>query len=485
MHMENNPPTWATIYAEYNRARLWLDSLITDPRGERYLLPQTHEEMRASQEAQVPRITRFLSYLGDPQADYRIVHVAGTGGKGSVATMVAAILLASGVRSGLYISPYLQIPNEKLVAGGEMASPSAFTRLVAQFRPLYEAYAQQAPESSPRYGEAWMTLAHTFFRQAGIEWLSLETGMGGRFDPTNAAASDLAVVTNVDFDHVPQLGTTLPEIAWHKAGIIKPHRPVVTGETKVEALRVIEAEAASKGARLYRIEKEYGVMNISQGKEGVTADVWTPFGRINALCISLMGAYQATNAATAITACLVLRDTYGVPIEEGAIREAMRGLHIAGRMEVMQREPLVIIDGAHNPQKMRAAAASLGHDYAGIRKTLIIGMLKTKDARATLREALPLAHKVIATEPHVVGKPSFTASEMAQLIGDIQPQTAVEQEPDVQTAIRSARSVAGRDDLIFVTGSIYMLGQARELWYPSEELLRGLEYRHTTPYQDD
>ncbi len=481
MHPEITSPTWATICAQYNEALRWLDSLISDPRGERYLTAQTQEEIRSSQEAQVPRLARFLAYTGNPQESYHTVHVAGTGGKGSVANMVDAVLGASGLKSGLHTSPYLQIPNEKLIAGGEMVSPSTFTGLVAQLRTLYESYAQSWPEDRPKYGEAWIALAHLFFRQAGIDWLSLETGMGGRYDPTNAINSDLAIITNIDFDHVPRLGTTLPEIAWHKAGIIKPGKPVVTGETKAEASGVIEEEAAFKGSPLYRIERDYGVKNIKHGTQGITADVWTPFGPLDNLSISLIGEYQATNAATAITACLVLRDRHGLHIEEGAIREVMQRLRIAGRMEIMQQEPLVIIDAAHNPQKMRAAATTLRQDYLGRQKTLIIGMLKTKDVATSLHEALPLANRVIATEPHVVGKPSVTAAEMARMVSEIQPQVHVETEPDVQVAIRNALVAAAKDELIFVTGSIYMLGQARELWYPREELLRELEEGHHAP----
>lgn len=475
MDPQSTSPTWDTIYPRYQASLAWLESLITDPRGERYLIPQTQAEIRQAQEAQIPRMARFLSYLGDPQESYRTVHVAGTGGKGSVATMVEAILRASGIRSGLHTSPYLQIPNEKLVANGKMVTPSAFATLVEQFRPQYEAYMQQWPEDRPKYGEAWVALTHLFFRQAGVDWLSLETGMGGRFDPTNTVSSDLAIITNVDFDHVPQLGTTLPEIAWHKAGIIKPGKPAVTGETKAEALQIVAREAAEKESPLYKIGRDYGVGNVRHNAHGVTVDVWTPYGQIAGLHVSLMGEYQATNAATAITACLILRELYGVPIEESAIRGAMQGLNIPGRMEIMQHKPLVIIDGAHNPQKMRAAASSLSQDYPGTRKTLVIGMLKTKDAEASLREIVPLAHRVVATQPHVIGKPSFSAAEIALMVREIVPDMVVETEPDVQLALQEALEQAVHDELIFVTGSIYMLGQARELWHPREELLRKLE----------
>ncbi|MDQ5822928.1 MAG: Mur ligase family protein [Chloroflexota bacterium] len=473
-----NTRNWQGIRERYNAALGWLESLITDPRGERYLIPQTQDEIRRSQEAGLARTSRFLNYLGNPQQAYHTVHVAGTGGKGSVATMIAAILHASGVSTGLHTSPYLQVPNEKLVANRKMISPSGLVELIEHFRALYDSYAARCPDDKPKYGEAWVALTHLFFRRVGVEWVALETGMGGRFDPTNAGDYDLAVITNVDFDHVPQLGTTLPEIAWHKAGIIKPGKPTITGETRPEAQEVIEREAALQHSELYRPGRDYHVENLRPQERGTVADIRTPFGSVDDLFVSLLGEYQATNAGTAIMSVFLLRDRHGLAITEKAIREAVGGLKIAGRMEVMQDTPLVVIDGAHNPQKMRAAASALRHDYAGMEKTLVIGMLQTKDALASLTEIVPVADRVIATEARVIGKPTFAAGEIADLARKVQPGVSVAIEPDVQLAIKRAIADAGTgpNKMVFVTGSIYMLGKARELWHPQDELLRRLEY---------
>ncbi|HEX8230870.1 MAG TPA: folylpolyglutamate synthase/dihydrofolate synthase family protein [Chloroflexia bacterium] len=471
-------PNWQDIRDRYDSALHWLESLISDPKGERYLIPQTQDEIRRAQEAGLARTSRFLDYLGNPQQAYHTVHVAGTGGKGSVATMIAAILQASGISTGLHTSPYLQGPNEKLVANGKMISPSGLAELVEEFRPFYESYAARFPDDRPKYGEAWVALTHLFFRRMGVEWVALETGMGGRFDSTNAGDYDLAVITNVDFDHVPQLGTTLPEIAWHKAGIIKPGKPVVTGETKPEALEVIERVAATQHSELYRLGRDYYVEKSRPWEQGTVATIRTPFGSLDDLYVSLLGEYQATNAGTAVMSAFLLRERHGLAITEEAIREAMSSLKIAGRMEVMQDTPLVVIDGAHNPQKMRAAAAALRHDYAGMEKTLVIGMLQTKDALASLTEIVPVADRVIATEARVIGKPTFAAGEIAGLARKVRPGVSVAIEPDVQLAIKQAIADAGADPnkMVFVTGSIYMLGWARELWHPQEGLLKRLEY---------
>lgn len=478
-----NTPNWQDIRAGYNAALRWLESLITDPRGERYLIPQTQDEIRRAQESGLARTSRFLDYLGNPQQAYHTAHVAGTGGKGSVATMIAAILHASGISTGLHTSPYLQVPNEKLVANGKMISPSGLVELIEHFRPRYDGYAARFPGDNPKYGEAWVALTHLFFRRTGVEWVSLETGMGGRFDPTNAGDYDLAVITNVDFDHVPQLGTTLPEIAWHKAGIIKPGKPTITGETRPEALEVIEREAGLQHSELYQLGRDYHVEHTRPQEHGAVVGIKTPLGSVDDLFVSLLGEYQATNAGTAIMAAFLLRERHGLAITEQAIREAMSNLKIAGRMEVMQDTPLVVIDGAHNPQKMRAAAAALRHDHAGVEKTLVIGMLQTKDALASLTEIVPAAGRVIATEARVIGKPTFPAGEIADLARKVQPGVSVIIEPDVQLAIKQAIADTGTgpNKMVFVTGSIYMLGKARELWHPQDELLRRLEYGEGAP----
>ncbi|HEX9991226.1 MAG TPA: cyanophycin synthetase [Chloroflexia bacterium] len=472
-----NEREWEDIFRRYQAANAWLQSLITDPLGKRYELAQSPEDMRRGQEAQIARMERFLAALGNPQNGRHVIHVAGTGGKGSVATMVEALLRSTGVKSGLHISPYVQVPNEKLVANGKMVSPSGFTDLVESFGLRYESYIAAGGER-PKFGEAWVALTHLFFERNGVQWASLETGMGGRFDPTNVVNSDVAIITNVDYDHVPQLGTTLPEIAWHKAGIIKPGKPVVTAETKPEAIGVISREAAAKDAPLYALGQAFHVESVRQHAGGVSATIRTPWRTIEDLDISLAGAYQATNAALALTAVELLSEKHqgALSLTEEMIRQAMRGLRIAGRMEVMQENPLVIIDGAHNPQKMQAAASALKEDYPEGRKVLIVGMLKTKDAHASLQHILPCVDVVITTEPHVIGKPSFSAADLAQLVRTLNPKLDVQAQPVVQEAISLGLRESARQDLLFITGSIYMLEDAREVWYPKERLLRELEY---------
>ncbi len=468
---------WESIYSRYKVSLNWLESLINDPQGERYLVPKSSKEMREGQIASFERTHRFLAFLDNPQNNYHIIHVAGTGGKGSTTTMIDALLRAAGQKTGSHTSPYVQVPNEKLVINGQIISPSNFSELVDNFRQRYEYYIQQDPKGRPLYGETWTALAYFYFSRQGVSWAAIETGMGGRFDPTNVNTSDIAVITNIDFDHVPQLGTTLGDIAWHKAGIIKPGRPVITGETKPEPLSVIKLEAIEKNSPILILGQDYSAKNIRKSDDGIILDVHTPFGDMHNLYVSLEGSFQGLNAVTALTATLYAADRHGFSLTEEQIRNAMATLSMKGRMERMQAEPLIIIDGAHNPQKMRAAAATLKQDYTGLKKTLIIGMLQTKDAADSLKQIVPFVDAVIVTEPNVVGKPSFTVEQMQEFVTSIRPDIRVEGEKDVQKAIADAMNNARKDEMIFITGSIYMLGHARSFWEKKEDLLNKIEYQ--------
>lgn len=476
--MRNSPELekFGRIIEEYNGACSWLLSLVTDPSGNRYLIEKSPTQRQTEYEEQLKRTAAFLDFLGNPQDSYKSIHIAGTGGKGSVTTMIGSLLQETGFRVGIHTSPYLQVPNEKLLVNGEMAAPSKFTRLVHDFRQRYDEFASKYPNLTPRYSEAWVAMLHLYFAQQQIDWGVIETGMGGRFDPTNVLSPELSVITNVDFDHVPQLGTTLEEIAFHKAGIIKPGKPVVTGETKTAVLDVIQREALGKNSPLFRLGQDFGVDIKTMSETGSVVDITTPLHRYPDIRINLPGIFQPQNAAMAITAVDILSSHYQIPLSAEKIGKALKFIEFPGRMEKVQNHPIVILDGAHNPQKMEALARSLRAVYGDKTYSLIVGMLATKDASSSISHLLTKAHRVVATSPHVFGKPSIKIEEMAGLIRTIDPAKEVETADNVIDAIRGALDGAAPDELIVVTGSIYMLGEAREYWFPKKDILLEAEY---------
>ncbi len=464
------------IIEEYNAACSWLLSLVTDPSGNRYLIEKSPLQRNKEYTDQIGRMEVFLDFLDNPQNRYHSIHVAGTGGKGSVTSMIGSLLQETGFRVGVHTSPYLQVPNEKLLVNGKMAAPSKFTGLVNDFRQEYEKFISKYPNLTPRYSEAWVAMMHLYFTQQQVDWGVVETGMGGRFDPTNVLLPEISVITNVDFDHIPQLGTTLEEIASHKAGIIKPGIPVVTGETKTATMGVIQKEAADKNSPLFRFGQDFGVDIKTMSETGSVVDITTPFHRYSDIKINLPGIFQPQNAAMAVTAVDILSQNRKIPLSAEKIEKALRSLEFPGRMETVQKHPTVILDGAHNPQKMEALALSLRAVYGDQTYTLIIGMLATKDAASSITHLLPNVHLIIATSPHVFGKPSIKIEEMTGLIRTINPAKRVETADNVTKAIHRVLDNAAPNELIVVTGSIYMLGEAREHWYPKKDILLEAEY---------
>jgi dihydrofolate synthase/folylpolyglutamate synthase len=471
MPIENN-----AILDRYHQARQWLLSLITDPSGYRYHQDKSRDVRLREFQEQIDRTRDFLDYIGNPQTQYHSVHVAGTSGKGSVVNMIAAILSTAGLKTGFHVSPYLQICNEKLIVDGKMIPPSEFIDLVTSFRDMYHAWINSAGKySSLKYGEAWVALTFYWMAKRRVEWAVIETGLGGRYDPTNVLPSDMQVITNVNYDHVESLGPELVHIAEHKAGIITPHGLVVTAEQKPEILSIIQQEAETKHASLFCLGEDFTFTVQDEDSESVRLSVRTPHRDYTDVRLTMRGNFQPINAALSIAAMDILAERYQLPISEEVVRNGLDGLVYPGRMEIVQDMPLVILDGAHNSHKMQALVDSLRTLFPDKNITTVIGMLSTKDYRGMVDHLIPITSRWIATQPHVFGKPSLPPSEIVDFIKGISPHAETHQYNHVMDALDVIISESSGDDLIVVTGSLYLVGEARERWFPSEEILLGLE----------
>jgi dihydrofolate synthase/folylpolyglutamate synthase len=465
-----------SVLEKYNQARESLLSLITDPTGSRYHQVKSREVRLIEFQEQIDRISDFLDFAGNPQAQYRSIHIAGTSGKGSVVYMIAAILSAAGVRTGFHISPYLQVCNEKLIIDGKMISPSAFVHQVNEFWEIYENWIKSGGKyRSLKYGEAWVALTYLWMARTQVEWAVIETGLGGRYDPTNVLPSLMQVITNVDYDHVETLGPELTHIAEHKAGIIKPDGLVVTATQKPELLSIIQREAKQKGATLYSLGEDFDYSVVEGDSVKVRISIRTPYRNYEKVEISMRGSFQPVNAALSIASVDILAERFGVPISDEVIRSGLKNLEFPGRMEMIQENPLVILDGAHNSHKMGALKQSLATIYPDKKITVIVGMLSTKDFKAMIDHLVPIASRWVVTQPHVFGKPSTQPSEIASYITKINPQADIRAFDYINDALDVVLAEASQNDLIIVTGSLYLVGEARERWFPTKEILRGLE----------
>lgn len=465
------PPNFEEILVKFQAAQNYLFSLITDPSGSRYFESKSSQVRQKEFEDQITRMEDFLAFAGNPQDSFSSIHVAGTSGKGSVVMMLASILKAAGVHSGHHVSPYVQVCNEKLAVNGRLISPSEFVDLVDEFKAIYSSWKKSNGRfAAIKYGEAWVVLTYLWLTQKKVDWAVIETGLGGRYDPTNVLPSKAAVITNVDYDHVEVLGEEIGDIAWHKAGITKDGGIVVTGERKGAVLKVIEEEARLKGAELFRLGKEFDY-TVNEG----VLEIAGPSSDYRGLRIAMKGKFQPVNAAVAVAALDVLRERENLSIDEQAVRTGLGATVYSGRMEVIQEEPTVILDGAHNRHKMEALAESLRAAFPGKKMTVVIGMLMIKDGQGMVEALAPLAGRWVATQPHVFGKPALPAGQLADIIKDRSPEARITVQENVLTALAGVLNEAQPDEIILVTGSIYLLGEARERWMPKEDLLYRLE----------
>ncbi|MEK6222886.1 MAG: Mur ligase family protein [Chloroflexota bacterium] len=476
MNNDSNISGITQTIADYHQAQRWLLSLITDPTGARYHKEKSKAQRQQEFEEQLQRTDNFLNYVDNPHTKYASIHVAGTSGKGSVVVMLAAILRAANINMGYHISPYLQVCNEKLIVGDKMISPSEFTQLVNDFKEQYTQWVR-SNKTYPalKYGEAWVALTYYWLARREVDWAVIETGLGGRYDPTNVLPADVAVITNVDFDHVYSLGPELDQIAHHKAGIIKPEAIVITGEKNPQILKIIQQEVVAKYAKLFRLDQEFNfsVEKTLEGNHKISVN--TQHNTYENITLPMKGQFQPTNAALAIATIDQLAVQGRLAASEKNIQQAFENLSFPGRMEMINSEPTVILDGAHNPHKIQGLADSLKHLYPGKKFNFVFGVLSTKNATGMLEILSPLSSSWKITQPHVFGKPAWPAIEIARILENIDAQSQIKIFEQVGQAIMVAMNEVDVETIIVVTGSLYLVGEARNVWFPTNKILRSLE----------
>lgn len=453
-------------FANYHAAVNWLKGNIRGPAEATQPRPQLPLEERHRR--RFLRMRAFLKRLGDPQRDFAAVHVAGTSGKGSTCAMLAAIGTASGRRTGLHVSPYLQTSLEKLVINDRLMCVSRFVCLVERFRREVAGFNAVSPHGPLRYGEIWVSLTFAAYATERVDLGIVEVGSGGRWDYTNVLLPDVAVINRIGMDHVRTLGPTLADIAGHKAGIIKPGIPVVVADQPAEALAVVEAEAAAQSAPLVLAGRDFG-WEIERREWNATYFTFTDRDvRWRHLVLPLLGDHQVANAALAIAAARRLH-RWG-PVDEAAVRQGLANVRFAGRLERMQDGPEVLLDGAHNAQKAAALASALRQLRQGRPLVLVLGILASHAPHGIVELLAPLADAIICTAPKVIGKPAYPAEELAAVCRAFCPQ--VEVKPGPVGATRRAMALAGRGGVVCVSGSLYLVGAVRSIWHSEEELLR-------------
>ena len=335
------------------------------------------------------RIGELCERLGNPQRDLKFVHVAGTNGKGSFCSMLDSVLRQSGLRVGLYTSPYIRFFNERMCVDGKPVSNEELAELTAYVRPIADEMTDKPTEF-----ELITAIAFEFFKRHNCDVVVLEAGMGGRLDSTNIIRKPyLSVITGIALDHTAFLGDTVEKIALEKAGIIKDNSPVLYGGTDDSAAEIIEAVAKERESKFYRTDYSQ-LTNIRPSLNGTTFDL----GNSRDMTIRLLGTYQPRNAASVITAVNILREA-GVKISDDQLREGLNNAVWSGRFEIISRDPLMIFDGAHNPQGISSAVESIKTYFGDKKVYLLTGVLRDKDYTAIARDLSEVASKAFTLTP--------------------------------------------------------------------------------------
>ncbi|MGB5985111.1 MAG: folylpolyglutamate synthase/dihydrofolate synthase family protein [Desulfobacterales bacterium] len=390
---------------------------------------------------------RILAALGNPQDRFTALHVAGTNGKGSIASALAAILERAGYRVGLYTSPHLVRFNERIQINGSPIEDSAVVAAYQRVKKVAEG------EREPTFFEYTTAMAFSEFARQEVDWAVVETGMGGRMDATNVLSPAATIITNISLEHQAYLGRTLSAIAYEKAGIIKSNVPLITGVAQPQARKVIHETAARQKAPLYQYGKDFRVRRRTDG----SFNYYGIAHRWPGLRTALDGPHQVQNAALVAATCESLMGS-GCRLKPQVIREGLAHHVWPGRLEKVCDTPLVILDGAHN----RAAARQLGQylktQLSGRKITLVVGILDDKPYRYMLSQWLPLCGRVIVTRP-VIDRalPPETLASVAE-----EYPSQIEIIPSVAAAVRRAYQTSAPQDAICIAGSLYVVGEARD-----------------------
>lgn len=428
----------------YAAALRYLDSLIRTDRPRR----PYHDE-------KLGRMRHLLGLLGDPHRRLRTVLVAGTKGKGSTAVMIAGIIRALGLRVGLTVKPHLVDYRERIQVAGHKISRADLAALVDKIRPVIEG-SRDLVWGAPTYVETTVALAFLHFVEAQVDLAVVEVGIGGRLDATNVLDPLVSVITPISYDHTEILGDTLTAIAGEKAGIVRAGGRVVSAPQPDEALRTITRIVEEKHARLVVVGRDIEVRLEASSLEGVRAIVHG-LRDTYSVRVPLLGRHQAVNAATAIGAVEQLADE-SIPVGADAICRGLATVKWPARVELIDTAPYTIIDVGHNPASMAALRDALQELLGGRRLVLVFGMLATKDYRTVTAMIAPLADAVITTTPD--NPHALPAEELAV---EVRRYTAhVTAVPDRYLAVERGRALAGPNDVLLITGSFYLVGEARE-----------------------
>jgi len=435
---------------------------MTYPEALAFWYARVNYEVRAADPAdlKLERMRALLRRLGDPHERVRLVHVTGTKGKGSTAAMLAAILRAAGYRVGLFTSPHLTDVRERIQVDDVLVTEAELAARMTELAPAVAAMdADGFPP--PTFFEIGTALGFLHFAYRRCDLAVIEVGLGGRFDSTNVCRPLVSVVTSVGLDHTAQLGHTVEAVAEQKAGIIKPNVPVVSGVTEPGPRAVVRQTAADQTAPLWEHGADF-VYDYRPASDGGPSEVMisTPRGSYGRTPLGLLGKHQAHNAALAVAAADRLRDA-GVHVPPSAVAAGLAGVRWPGRVEVISRSPVVILDTAHNVPSAAALVQTLAESFPRVRRKAVVFAVSSDKPVADILRVLAAYFDRFFLTRYGLNPRCVSPDDAARMLASVAPSAGYSVVATAPAAFEAARAAAGPDDLVCVTGSVFLAG---ELW---------------------
>ncbi len=423
------------------------------------IIDRIHEFNRFGMALGLDRMEELLRRLGNPQDDLKVIHVAGTNGKGSVSKYLEEGLSACGYKMGLYTSPYIETFNERIRYDGADISDEDLEYYGQKVVSAAEAMVADGLDSPTEF-EVVTAIAFLYFAGRQADITILEVGLGGIGDSTNVVKHPLAsVITSISYDHMAQLGSSLAEIAVNKAGIIKTGCPVIANVPQRDAAKIIARKAYAMGSRLYDISGiRAAVSDETPFSQKVSMELYEK--SYSDVEISMVGRHQAENLKTALATLEILRKSGAVKLDREALYEGLKRARQPGRFEVISEDPLVIIDGAHNEAGAQALQETMAQHFAGKKILLVAGILADKEIDSIVKFLTKITDHIIVTEPDNPRK--LAAEKLAEHVADFG--VAAEVVLNGEAAVHRAKELEDGYDVILFAGSLYLIGDVRRLW---------------------